>query len=632
MNLRNLIATTIRESLIENLIIEDFKSIKVKYLSQGIDSDIINKYISDFKSIKDLKEFNDDIEGFPIPKGNDRKNIDKYTDFHTLETIVDYVKGRRDISKATFDNNSSEDENLLFPGNVVLKDNEVEIKYADSPRACIEYKGKFPYSWCISRTDASNMFSTYRFKEHEPAFYFVKRIKATEKEFGIWNMTKNVFNGSFKDKYHFFVVQVVKNANVTKQDQKQYVVTSAANDGDVQMTWNDILKFAPDLSGKQELFKPIPLTSNEKEIFDRYIKGISDDEFSKLDYKEKRNYLDIYVKMDKILTDNQFTSLPDDLKGLYIAFGVPISNNIFDFIMTNNKLKKRYDDILKKRIEEFLKGTTKIGFGGKEFRYALDNNLVPLDQLNIGMVKALLAYIPEEYRFDLAKQIIPIIKDKLDFEMVENLITNMPLEYKFDLVKQIFPLVKDKLDKLGEGMINALLAYIPLEYRFDLAKEIILLTKDKLDAEMVYDLLNHTQYSFDLAKQIILLAKDKLDVYVVNNLLWGMTEEQRFDLIKQIFPLFKNKLDADIISTLLHYTPKEYIFDLVKQIIPIIKDKLDADMVENLLDYTPREHKEYIQGLINNARGINENAMLYKNKELRKFIRTTLCERFNLYR
>ena len=389
--MKHLIKKLLREGLI---LTEDFKRMKAKYLSQGIEADIIDKYISDFKLIKNLKEFNDDIQGFPIPKGNDRKNIDNYSDFNTLETIVDYVRGKRDIKGSTFDKDDGKGENLLFPGNVVLKNNELEIKYADSPRACIEYKGKFPYSWCISRTDSSNMFSTYRFKDHEPAFYFVKRLNATEKEFGFWNMTKNVFNGSFKDKYHFFVLQVVKNANITNKDQKQYVVTSAENDGDIQMSWNDIVEFAPELNGKQELFKPIPLTPNEKETYNRYIKGISDEEFAKLDYKEKRNYLDIYVKMDRVLTDNQFKSLPDDLKELYIAFGVPLSDHMFDFVMQNGKIKKRYNDILKRRADEWLKNHNNIKFGDKELLYLLSNKEF-ISKLEPGGIYSLLYYSKE---------------------------------------------------------------------------------------------------------------------------------------------------------------------------------------------------------------------------------------------
>ena len=564
----------IKQLVREGLLFEDFKTMKTKYLKQGIEPNIVDKYINDFKSIKDLKELNDDIQNFPIPKGNDRKNIDNYKDFHTLETIVDYVRGKRDIKTASFDNksDSSNDETLSFPGNVVVKNNDVEIKYADSPRACIEYKGKFPYSWCISRSDASNMFSTYRFKEHEPAFYFVKRIKATEKEFGIWNMTKNVFNGDFKDKYHFFVLQVVKNANPNNQEQKQYIVTSAENDGDIEMSWNDILKFAPELNGLQSKFVAVPLTPNEKETFDKYVKGISDEEFSKLDYKEKRNYLDIYVKMDKHLTDNQFDSLPDDLKGLYIGFGVPLSKYIFDFVMSNGKLKKRYDEILKRRFDEYLKGTEGIKFGYYEIIYGLNNGLI--NKLDDNIIRVLLDYTPYEQRYNLFQLIFPLVKDKLDNNIIRVLLDYTPYEQRYNLVQLILPLVKDKLDS---GIINKLLYYTPKEQRYNLFQLILPLVKDKLDNNIITVLLGY------------------------------IPKEQEFDLVKQIFPLVKDKLDNYMVGKLLDYTPKEHRFDLLKQIFPLVKDKLGGNMVRTLLSYIPREHNEYIQGLINQAKGMNEN-------------------------
>jgi F0F1-type ATP synthase delta subunit len=657
-NLKLTLKKLINEELaLKKLINEDFKSMKNKYLQQGIESSIIDNYINTFKSIKDLKELNDDIQSFPIAKGNDRKNIDNYKDFHTLEIIVDYVKGKRDIKTASFDNKneSSNDETLSFPGNVVVKNNDVEVKYADSPRACIEYKGKFPYSWCISRSDASNMFSTYRFKEHEPAFYFVKRIKATEKEFGIWNMTKNIFNGDFKDKYHFFVLQVVKNANPNNQEQKQYIVTSAENDGDIEMSWNDILKFAPELNGLQSKFVAVPLTPNEKVTFDKYIKGISDEEFSKLDYKEKRNYLDIYVKMDKHLTDKQFELLPDDLKGLYIGFGVPLSKFIFDFVMSNGKLKKRYDEILKRRFDELLKGTEGIEFGGDEIIYAFNNSIIDGSKLNDSIIGKLLGHTSEEQRYDLVKQILPLVKDKLDGDIINNLLGYTSEEQRYDLVKQILSLVEDKLD--GD-IINNLLGYTPKEQRYDLVKQILPLVKDKLDGDIINNLLRYTpqEQSYDLVKQILSLVEDKLDyriidilIYytpqeqeqrynlalqilslvedkltypIIKGLLENISKDQSYDLILNILPLYKGKWVYVMIDILLLSVQPKQRYDLVKQILPYIKDKLDGNMIDSLIMFIPEEHKPEIQALIDK----------YKQKdvvnELRLMVRKILKENY----
>ena len=60
--------------------------------------------------------------------------------------------------------------------------------------------------------------------------------------------------GKFQDKYHFFVIQVIRYANPKDHSQKQYIVTSAENDGDKEMSWDEIIKIEPRLQGKEETF------------------------------------------------------------------------------------------------------------------------------------------------------------------------------------------------------------------------------------------------------------------------------------------------------------------------------------------------------------------------------------------
>ena len=240
----------------------------------------------------------------------------------------------------------------------IYEDDIFEIYYADSPRACIKYKGNIPYSWCVSRNDSSNMFYTYRFKQHEPAFYFVKVKDRTKKELGFFSMIGNVFNGQFKDKYHFFVLQVIKGTKIGDTTTKQYVVTSAMNDGDEEMSWNDIIAIEPRIANLQEIFKPIELSPEDKEFYNKFKNGTDDKTFCKLDYTSKRRYLDIYVMPpEKILTDIQFKCLPEDLMNLYIGFGGGLSINQFELIKSNKNLLKRYQQITEKKIEEFIKGT-----------------------------------------------------------------------------------------------------------------------------------------------------------------------------------------------------------------------------------------------------------------------------------
>ncbi len=328
---------------------EDFKSQEQNYINQGNEPQIVKSYIERFRKIRDknYKQLNDQIGG--LENVRDRKNIDSYKTFKELETIVDYVGGQIDLAGASLGNDIEIDAKPIHENDVF------QIYYADSPRACIKYKGSIPYSWCVSRSDSSNMFYTYRFKENEPAFYFVKIKDRTKKELGFFSMVGNVFNGKFKDVYHFFVIQVVKGAKINDTTTKQYIVTSAMNDGDRQMSWNEIVAIEPRISKLQEIFKPVELSPEDKEFYNKFKNGTDDETFCKLDYTNKRRYLDIYIRQNQLLTDIQFQCLPEDLMNLYLGFGVGLSEGQFELIKTNKNLLKRYQQITEKKLEQYLK-------------------------------------------------------------------------------------------------------------------------------------------------------------------------------------------------------------------------------------------------------------------------------------
>ena len=324
---------------------EDFNTQKVKYIAQGHSSAIVDKYLADFRIIKDkkYKQINDPIHG--LENITNRIEIDVYSDFRQLEILVDYVKGQTDVAgKLNY-------KNLNFSGTPIYEDQNIQIFYADSPQACIEYKGNAPYSWCIARTDSSNLFNSYRYHpEKQPAFYFVKNKEKTNIEF---KEIKKDQTGKFQDKYHFFVIQVIRYANPKDHSQKQYIVTSAENDGDKEMSWDEIIKIEPRLQGKEETFQPKPLTQEESEFYNKYKNGTSDEEFIKLSYDQKDMYMNVYVRGDKGLTDKQYESLPEELKNKYIGLQVGLTDEQYNN-NTSDKLKKRYVDVTIAKIKNLI--------------------------------------------------------------------------------------------------------------------------------------------------------------------------------------------------------------------------------------------------------------------------------------
>jgi hypothetical protein len=340
--------------VLAGILTEDYKSSKQRFISQNFDEKTVDDYIEKFKDI--VQKYPDLLSKINISVPiNQRKSIDSYKDFRELEQLVDYVKGQKDLEGTALGST------LEIDGKPIFKNNKVEIFYADSPRACIKYKGNIPYSWCVSRGDSSNMFYGYRYTDLEPAFYFVKIIDRTNKEFGLWNLVKVGFSGNFNDKYHFFVIQVIKGAEIGNNTNKQYVVTSADNDGDKSMSWNDIIGIAPELNGLEKVFIHKPISDEDRKYYERFKRGISDEEFSKLTYGEKSRYLDIAPYNRVKITDKQFELLPDDLKNKVIGMGISLSEGQYELIKANNKLIKRYKQVVDSKLEAAIKGTINIG-------------------------------------------------------------------------------------------------------------------------------------------------------------------------------------------------------------------------------------------------------------------------------
>jgi hypothetical protein len=351
-------------------LVEDFKSQKIKFIEQGYDEQIVNKYLNNFREIKDKKykvAANAEIDNLNVPIGNDRFNIDNYKTFKELESLVDYMSGQMNIGESNF-------TDIKVDGKPIFENDKVAIYFAPNKQSCIEYKGDKPYSWCISRSDASNMYTRYRMGEGEPSFYFVKRKKSMEEEFTHWD--KNEFEGTFVDKWHFFVLQVLKD--------NSYIITSANNDGDKRMNWDGVIKVAPELNDLRGYFKNVLLTDEEKSNYVKFKSGLTDEEFSKLTYTNKSYYIDVGTDLSKRLSDNKFLNLPEDLKNKYINLGIGLTDNQFNSIKDNPKLSRRYSEITDRVIKDYLSDDSFISpritksqyeFVSDEYKKKLDDRL-----------------------------------------------------------------------------------------------------------------------------------------------------------------------------------------------------------------------------------------------------------------
>jgi hypothetical protein len=120
------------------------------------------------------------------------------------------------------------------------------------------------------------------------------------------------------------------------------------------MSWNQIVKINPKLAGIKEVLKPKPFTEEERAQHQRFKKGISDNEFKTLSYEDKKAYLDIYPTIAKPITTKQFLMLPEDLKNLYVSFGIGLDDEQFESIKNNPKLVKRYAQISDRKLDNYI--------------------------------------------------------------------------------------------------------------------------------------------------------------------------------------------------------------------------------------------------------------------------------------
>lgn len=575
---------------------EDFKTQRQKFVQQGVEPQIVDRYLAWFKEIRDkkYKEIMAALPGVTVAPAQ-RINIDAYPTFHELEVVVDYVNGQRGQRNVAPAGNNFTD--IETTGEPIYNSNDVEIYYAATPRACIQYKGNVPYGWCIARKDASNMFYTYRYKEHRPSFYFVKNLEKTKAEFGMWNATKTVFSGKWRDKYHFFVVQVLKNANLNDQRTQQYIVTSAQNDGDKQMNWSDLLRIEPKLQGLQNIFAPTPLTPDEQKEYERFKNGIDDATFEKLNYNDKDRYLDIAVKIDKPLSDVQFQSLPNDLKNKYVGFGVGLSNNQYGMIEHDRPMVRRYKDITIKKVEELLKSNQNIPLKPTEIDILIDaGSFMPtIDKLlepviyDLGPVRNILGNIDYKAFSKLSPEdqnkIIGIIQRyKIPVTaaaLLEKIVASNEAEEYLDL---------DMIEKIIVSAADD-------DIRFNIAKKIIDMkaediggTSKFLEPQITRALLmsqsESTQHSVYL---------NNIGAYLVQT---GLASESEMEYIlaltgsEKLANVILNKYGKDmphdlLIAILNHVTNKE-----VAKLALQMKDKLSEEELKSILRWANVDQEE----------------------------------------
>ncbi len=212
----------------------------------------------------------------------DKRDITRLS-FADAEKLIDAAEARQALRGKKKQPRGSSDG--AMPGHIYNKNNLVIYKGNSKPK-CIQYGSD--YTWCISRSDSANLYNRYRFSGQEPVFYFVFDR----------DRPKN-------DPWHAAVIYVTRD--------NRYMVATADNPGDQEMTWQQISQKQPKLTDLQKLFKPEPHSAEERADYQKYGKPVSSETYDNFSYQEKIKY----IEFGNELFSDQEQELDSHLLSLY---------------------------------------------------------------------------------------------------------------------------------------------------------------------------------------------------------------------------------------------------------------------------------------------------------------------------
>jgi hypothetical protein len=259
--------------------------------SPGLTDAQIRHYIDQFDRLK-----ND-------PKIKE-KDIAKYS-FVELEHVIDSNFLIRPTSR------NIDDEPIYRQGSLTVWE-------AGNREECVAIgRGE---SWCVSRTDASNMYNSYRYRMNEPHFYFVKDSSKDD-----------------SDKWSFFVVMPFANGT--------FGLASRANtqpfSGSEEYSWEEVIKHAPALKSLRRLFATKPLTDEEKTIANLVSKQIDVPDLLK--HFKKLSLVEHYIGWLHELSNEQFVNLTNkELRMKYINTGNKIKSDDAFNSMSDAEMKRYF--------------------------------------------------------------------------------------------------------------------------------------------------------------------------------------------------------------------------------------------------------------------------------------------------
>lgn len=158
-------------------------------------------------------------------------------------------------------------------------------------------------SWCTSRDGSGNLYYNYRLNNNLTLYYVINE----DLPFSHVNFAS--------------VILVQRDGRVKLADG----TNSGRFSGHETVSWDQIYEKIPKLRGLESIFKPKPLTDEEKETINKVQNTrVGDNPMESFKGDEKLVELWLEIKSPN-LSDTQYLNIPDDLQKKYIALGFSLT-------------------------------------------------------------------------------------------------------------------------------------------------------------------------------------------------------------------------------------------------------------------------------------------------------------------
>ena len=272
----------------------------VKFINKGYSQLLNKKMIKKFSEENPnltqdqilfyLNNYNENFDIIPF----ETKGIDKMS-FSELEGLLDGLEGKKDATDIK--KTDVEDIDLKYD------ENNLKIFAPKTKDQCIRLKNG--RGWCTSREGSGNMYYNYRLGSERTLYYVIDE------------------DMNFDDLNFATVILVDPNGRKAMADKSN----SGTYGGSTNLPWSEIVKKVPKLEGLEDIFKPEPLTNEEKELINivRNVR-VGDNPMESFNSPQQ---VEMWLEYNSpTLSDTQYSNLTSNLKKKYIALGMDLSSNM----------------------------------------------------------------------------------------------------------------------------------------------------------------------------------------------------------------------------------------------------------------------------------------------------------------